>query len=210
MAISKVVYKSSPNATPEVWMDATSATAEAADITSPKTAMLADGILTVGTASGGSDGIGTLLGTATVGTISTSSTTAADTGVSVTAKGVYDYDLLICECSVDTTTNNRHTATGRLIVLTGTTDVSTKNTATIASVTWNSKLSSAGVTSTRANTTAYGVYAYACTLSDGNTGDNGQAVITLYQRYNSTQTGTINGTYTARVYGVKMYDLIGG
>ena len=26
----------------------------------------------------------------------------------------------------------------------------------------------------------------------------------------STQTGTINGTYTTRVYGVKLYDLIGG
>lgn len=155
-------------------------------------------------------GIGTLLATASLGTISTSSTSAADTGKSITAKGVYGYDLLIVECSVDSPTNNRHTASGRLILLTAGTNVSTKNGSTIASVTWNSRLSSAGVTTTRANTTAYGVYAYACTLSDGNTGDNGQAVITLYQRYNSTYTGTINGSYTARVYGVNLYDLIGG
>ena len=53
MAISKVVYKSSANATPVTWMDATPATALAADIMAPKTAMLADGVLTTGTGSGG-------------------------------------------------------------------------------------------------------------------------------------------------------------
>lgn len=54
MAISKIVFKSSPSATGETWMDATQATAEAADITAPKTAMLANGILTTGTGTGGS------------------------------------------------------------------------------------------------------------------------------------------------------------
>lgn len=53
MAISKVVYKSSANATPVTWMDATPATAAAADIIAPKTAMLADGVMTEGTGSGG-------------------------------------------------------------------------------------------------------------------------------------------------------------
>lgn len=53
MAISKITYKSSPSATPETWMDATGATAAASDITSPKTAMLADGVVTTGTGSGG-------------------------------------------------------------------------------------------------------------------------------------------------------------
>lgn len=48
MAISKVIYKSSANATPETWMDATTATATAVDITSPKTAMLANGVVTSG------------------------------------------------------------------------------------------------------------------------------------------------------------------
>ena len=56
MAISKVVYKSSANATPVTWMDATPATALAADIMAPKTAMLADGVLTTGTGSGGGGG----------------------------------------------------------------------------------------------------------------------------------------------------------
>lgn len=52
MAISKIVYKESPEATPVTWMDATPATAGAADIMAPKTAMLADGVMTTGTGSG--------------------------------------------------------------------------------------------------------------------------------------------------------------
>lgn len=52
MAISKVIYKSSPSAQGEVWIDATPATAAAADITAPKTAMLANGVVTQGTGSG--------------------------------------------------------------------------------------------------------------------------------------------------------------
>jgi len=158
---------------------------------------------------GGTDRLVTL-GTLSVGTISTSSTTATDTGKSITVKGIYDYDLLICECSVGTKTNGRHAATTRLIWLTAGSAIGTKNGATLATATWNVKLSSNGTATSRSNTTAYGVYANACTVSAGSTGDNGQAVITIYQRYNSTQTGTINGTYTMRVYGVKLYDLIGG
>lgn len=53
MAISKVIYKSSPSAQGVTWMDATSATAAASDIIAPKTAMLADGVMTEGTGSGG-------------------------------------------------------------------------------------------------------------------------------------------------------------
>lgn len=53
MAISKVIYKSSASAQGEIWIDATPATAAAADIMSPKTAMLADGVVTLGTGTGG-------------------------------------------------------------------------------------------------------------------------------------------------------------
>lgn len=56
MAISKVIYKSSASAQGVTWMDATPATAVAADIVSPKTAMLANGVVTQGTGSGGIDG----------------------------------------------------------------------------------------------------------------------------------------------------------
>lgn len=55
MAISKIIYKSSSSATPSIWMDATTATASADDIIASKTAMLADGVMTTGTGSGGVD-----------------------------------------------------------------------------------------------------------------------------------------------------------
>ena len=159
--------------------------------------------------SGGGSSNFTLLGTEAVGTISTSSTTDTDTGKSITVKGIYDYDLLVCQCSVGTKTNSRHVVTTRLVWLTASSAIATKNGGTFATATWNVKLSSSGTATSRSNTTPYGVYAKAITVSAGNTGDNGQGVITIYQRYNSTQTGTINGTYTMRVYGVKLYDLLG-
>ena len=55
MAISKIIYKASAAAIPETWMDSTPATAAAEDITAPKTALLATGILTEGTGTGGGD-----------------------------------------------------------------------------------------------------------------------------------------------------------
>lgn len=191
--------------------DATVTTATASDVASGKIFLASDGTITTGTNSGGGGSSNfTLLGTLSLGTISTSSTQSTDTGKSITIKGVYDYDLLVCECSVNTKTNNRHACTTRLCWLTASSAIGTKNGATFATATWNCKLSSNGTATTRSNTTAYGIYANGCTVSAGSTGDNGQAVITIYQRYNSTQTGTINGSYTMRVYGVKIYDLIGG
>lgn len=145
-----------------------------------------------------------LLATYAIGTVSTSSTQATNLNKSFTVSDIHDYDLLICECSVDSVTNNRHTATARLIWLTASSTVGTKNGTAIATATWNSKISSSAVTTTRSGTTAYGVYANSCTIS-GST-----ATIALYSRYNSTSTGTINGSYTARVYGMNIYDLIGG
>lgn len=60
MAISKIIYKTSPQDTGTVWMDATPATATASDITAPKSAMLADGVMTTGTGSGGGGGSSTV------------------------------------------------------------------------------------------------------------------------------------------------------
>lgn len=155
------------------------------------------------TGSGGS-GIGTLLNTTSIGTVNTTSTQAASLNISLSVSGVNDYDLLIVESSVNTVTNGRHTCTVGLIFLTASSAVGTKNGATIATAKLNFKASSNGTTTTNASTTAYGVYPNSCTIS------NGTASIPMYRRYNSTSTGTMNGTYTARVYGVKLYDLIGG
>ena len=153
---------------------------------------------------GGGGGIGTLLATQSIGTVSTSSTSAASLNVSVSVPGVNNYDLLIVESSVNSVTNNRHTATIGLIFLTASSAVGTKNGATIATAKLNMRISSSAVTTTNVSTTAYGIYPNSCTVS------NGTASIPMYRRYNSTSTGTINGNYTTRVYGVNLYDLIGG
>ena len=152
---------------------------------------------------GGGSGL-TLLKTYSMGTLSTSSTSATDTGKSTTLTGYNDYDVLVVDVSVDTTTNNRHTSTVSMVYLTGTSNVSTKNTYAVGSNKWNSKLSSAGAGSTRQSTSAYGIYVNAATVS------NSTMTLTFYYRYNSNNTGTINGSYTARVYGLKLYELIGG
>ena len=128
-----------------------------------------------------------------------------DPGVAVT--GIYGYDLLIVETSVDSVVNNRHTATINLIWLTASSTQTTQNGGTVCSNKMNMKISSSGTTTTRQSTTAYGIYVNSVSIG---TGSNGTATLSMYIRYNSTQTGTINNNYTTRVYGVKLKDLIGG
>lgn len=181
------------------------ANAVAADIASGKTAYV-NGSKITGTATIGG-GIGTLIQTTALGTLSTTSTSATDTGKTISLASstqFTDYDLLIVDISVDTLVNNRHTSTVSMVLLTGTSNVSTKNTYTVVSNKWNSKLSSSGTGSTRQSTTAYGVYINGASVS------NNTMTLTVYYRQNSNSTGTLNGTYTARVYGVKLYELIGG
>ena len=115
--------------------------------------------------------------------------------------GFNDYDLLIVKTWVATPTNNRHLGTVNTILLNGSTTVATKNGTNVATATLNEKQSSSGVVSSRSATTKYGVYVQSATLS-GST-----ITLAMYQRYNSTQTGTINGSYTTKVYGVKLSDL---
>jgi hypothetical protein len=53
-----------------------------------------------------------------------------------------------------------------------------------------------------APTTKCGIYPKTVNISDG------VATVDFYVKYNSYNTGDINNNYTARVYGVKLYDLI--
>lgn len=157
-----------------------------------------------GTYGGTYTGIGTLLSTYSIGSVSTSSTTATTLNKSMTVNSVGNYDLLICEISVDTKTNSRHASTCQTIWLTASSAVGTKDGTAIATATLNTKLSSNGTATTRSSTTKYGIYVNTATVSSNN------VTLAFYRRYNSTQTGTINGNYTARVYGVNLYSLIGG
>lgn len=185
--------------------DVTDTTAVASDVATGKYFYTSAGVRTQGTASGGGGGSGlTLLKTYAMGTLSTSSTSATDTGKSTTLTGYNDYDVLVVDVSVDSTTNNRHTSTVSMIYLTGTSNVNTKNTYAVGSNKWNSRLGSTGTGSTRQSTSAYGIYVNAATVSSST------MTLTFYYRYNSNNTGTINGSYTARIYGLKLYELIGG
>lgn len=183
--------------------DITDTTASASDVASGKYFYTSSGVKTQGTASGGSGGL-TLLKTTSLGTLSTSSTSATDTGKTMTVTGYNDYDVLVVDVSVDSVTNGRHTSTVSMVYLTGTSAVTTKNTYAVGSNKWNSKRSSSGTGSTRQSTSAYGIYVYSTSVSSNT------MTLTFYYRYNSNNTGTINGAYTARVYGLKLYDLIGG
>lgn len=152
----------------------------------------------------GSGGVGELLNTTSLGSINTSSTTAASVA-NVSVSDINTYDLLIVDCSVNTETNNRHTSTVSVVFLTGSSNAATtKNGNVIATAKWNSKKNSSGTHLSYQSTTAYGIYVNSCSISSGT------ATLGIYRRYNSTQTGTINGTYTCRTYGVKLIDLIGG
>lgn len=193
----------------ETYYETSDATATAADVAAGKIFYGSSGMDT-GTASGGGGGSGgglTLIYTLSLGTLSTTSTSATDTTKTLSLGSTTnydDYDMLIVDISVNSPTNGRHTSTVSTIYLTGTSNVSTKNTIAVGSNKWNSKLGSTGTASTRQSTTAYGVYVYSASQS------NGTLTVTIYYRYNSNYTGTLNGSYTARVYGIKLMDLIGG
>ena len=153
---------------------------------------------------GGSTDHLTKIATKSLGTISTSSTSATDTGQTLDVSGFDAYDMLIAICYTPTHTNGRHVATVRLINFSATSSTATKTGTSIATSTQHYKLSSSGTLTQRSGTTPYGVYVNAATI---NTTTPRTLTLTIYQRYNSTSTGTINGSYTLDVYGVNLQDL---
>lgn len=181
--------------------DATVTTATASDVASGKVFLASDGTITTGTASGGGGSGLTKIATKSLGTISTTNTTATDTGQTLSITGFDAYDLLICICHTSPHTNGRHIATVRLLSFAATSNVDTKTSAVIATSTQHYKLSSSGTLSERTGTTPYGVYVNTGTISTSGTRT---LTLTIYQRYNSTSSGTINGSYVLDVYGVKL------
>ena len=177
--------------------------AAASDIASGKLAYV-NGALITGTASGGGGGGLTLLATKNLGTISTNSTTATDTGQTVAVTGFDAYDTLIAVCHTQTPTNGRHVATVRYIEFAATSNIDTKTSVSLASYTQNFRLVSTGVMRTYCGTTQYGLYVNSATISTDNPRT---CTLAIYQRYNSTSSGTINGTYIMDVYGLKLHDL---
>lgn len=192
-----------PSSTADVTLRATDANFLAENIKSGVTLFGKAGTYT----GGGGGGMGDLLATVSIGAYSTSSTSATNMNKSIAATNIDGYDVLVVETSVDTEVANRHTATVGVAFITNSTNAATKNAAVMANAKWNAKLSSSSVTQTTSSTTAYGIYPNSCTVT---TTSNGTATFAMYSRYNSSRSGTINGTYTSRIYGLKLCDLIGG
>lgn len=142
---------------------------------------------------------GDLLVTEDLGTLNTSSTTAT-TVTTISVSGLSLYDALVVNCNVNTRVNSRHYGTTTLIWLNASSNRLNKDGNAIATAKQNIRAGANGTTNTvRSSTTAYGVYASSCSIS------NNTATITISVRYNGTQTGTINGTYTARIYGINLF-----
>ena len=180
------------------FMDTTDANATASDIASGKTAYVNSQLIT-GTGTGGS-GNWQLLANKSLGTISTSNTSAEDTGQTVSVQGINNYDLLVAIC-FGTGDNGKHLATITPIYLYNSSDISTKSTATVL-YRLNYKKSSNGTVSSRVSSTqSYGIYINTVSIGSSN---NGTATLAIYKRYNNTYTGTVNSVYTCNVYGIKL------
>lgn len=193
-----------------IFADPSGVTAQAADVASGKYFLTSAGVLTEGTASGGggADRL-VLLKEESLGNVNGgTSTSAVDMEKSIVVGSanspVNAYDLLVIETSVDTKTNGRHASTNQLIWLTASSTIATKDATVNISSTLNCRISSGGVTTTKQSATRYGVYVNSASIS------NGIVTLAMYRRYNASQTSTINGNYTTRVYGINLYNLIGG
>lgn len=151
-----------------------------------------------------SGGIGELILEYPLGEISTTSTSATNTGKTLSLTNINPYEALIIIIAVDTPTRGRHLATVSYIFLNANTRVTTKTGGTIATAKQQYKYPPSGDVTSVTYTSAYGIYPYSIGI-----GSRGTATITIYQRYNSSYTTTIDGNYTARVYGVKLYELFG-
>ena len=159
--------------------------------------------LIVNVSGGGGSGLD-LLATKSVGHIECSTgTTAADTGVTVTVNDIDDYDLLVAITSASTPTNNTHFATMQTMWLYNTSDVTTKNKVAISGITLNYRLNSSGVLNSNSYSTKNGVF-----VNSATTPSDGSTTFSMYYKYGSNYSGTINGDYTCRVYGANLYDLI--
>lgn len=156
--------------------------------------------------SGGGGGIGTLIATKSFKNVSCSSSTAGEAIGTVNLAQLQhtDYDLLIVETSADTPEIGKMIATVGVIMLYGSQGYAMRGQTLIPKGYWTCYIYSTAQTPSRAGTTAYGIYPGSVSFP------NGIMNISMFAKYSSTYTHTIDGDYTTRVYGVNLYDLIGG
>lgn len=148
---------------------------------------------------GGGGGNFELLLTESLGHLETTSTSATNIGKSLTVENINDYDMLIVMIYCNNQTEYAHKASVRPLLLRQQSDAGI---AAVSSYTPVQNYKVADYPYKNSDSNSYGVYPFSVDISDG------VATITIYMKYNSTYTGTINGDYTACVYGLNLHDLM--
>ena len=191
MAYSKVILNGT------TLMDATIATAAAADITAPKTAMLADGVMTTGTGSGGGGGSNWVLLASEEVEVSTTSTSAQEVATIQLNNTPVKDDIIWVHVRDKAGKRNGYYygGDGTFLIDVDSTWPTVGN-PPIYAIYYNSN--NYAMSSNR-----YGIYPYTI---------NQYGVLQINSRYSSTSTLTINGTYKIDVYkldpasGMTMFD----
>lgn len=151
---------------------------------------------------GGGGGIAELIKTQSLGTLSTTSTTEVNTGLTISVPNANVYDILIVLTKAKESAVDYHIGTATFLCL----NKQTFN--GILNITNVTTIKNKYVMSYRHNTngdyirsssgsTEYGVYVKNTSYTDN------IDVSTVYMKYNSTESGTINGDFDAYVYGIK-------
>ena len=171
--------------------DVSDTTAAAADVASGKYFYTAAGVLTAGTSSGGSSPF-TLLGSTTL-TISTTSTSAASAGTIACGSAASTKDKIIwVHIRGQSGKRNGYFYGSDTFFINHQKANSSTSTFSAPAVEYI-RVSSSGTYTTA--TGSYGVYGYSI---------NSSGTVTIRQRYNSTNTLTINDTFDVYVYSIDL------
>lgn len=182
MAINKIVYGDT------TLIDLTNATATAADIASGKTAFSKEGILLTGTAAGSSyhkiD--------SKQFTVNITSTSAVSVGSLALGSDIWDSSkILYIKVRDDAGPRNGYFTSSDSWILNYLAASSSSYTLGVGVTLYTRKTSTSIATRAAAMADAYGIFPRSLTPSGG---------LAIFGRYNSSYTGTINGTYTVEVY----------
>ena len=142
-----------------------------------------------------------LLAEVDLGTIETSSTSSADIGKTIPCGDIRAYDMVLFVISTSKRENGYHIASMRAVWGTGILGEASGE--FFGTPVVNIFQKSNGTLDRSAVSSTNGIYPTNFVVDSQN-----RSTATVYKKYNSSYTGTINANYTAKVYGVKLTDLI--
>ena len=153
--------------------------------------------LVVDVANGGGGGIGTLLVEKHLGQVTCSSTSATSTGYTVSLSNLADYDMFISVIFCKAV-NGRHVAT--VSVMWRQYNNNGTSRLDVGGTSLNYRMSSNVIYTGVGSSSVCGVYPATKTNIGGAT----TTTVNITAKYQGTTTQTIDGDYTARIYGVKL------